>query len=261
MKQADRVLIAKIRDALRAVAVPDDAGPMQRYTKSAMPYLGIKTPVRNRVTRPWFRAHVQPDWPSLRDTMLVLWREATHREERMTAIDLACQRRYRKLHGPHCLDAFEEIITTGAWWDYVDWVAKQNVGAILASDPVGVSETMREWASDSDVWKRRTAILCQLGFKTDTDSSLLADCIAPSLGASFALDHHGPGQSQGHPMLQKDVNFFLRKAIGWTLREYGRHNPEWVVNYVSEHAHELSNLSKREALRNLIKAGMTDGVP
>ena len=261
MTLADPTLLFEIRRALRQVAVPADAAPMQRYMKSAMPYLGIKTPVRTKVTRPLFRAHPQPDWPHLRDTVLTLWREAEFREERMVAIDLACQTRYRRFLQADSLPAFEELIVTGAWWDYVDWIAKQNVGVVLQNDPEALKPLMRAWAKDTDLWKRRTAILCQLGLKDKTDASLLADCIQPSLGAAFILDHQGSGQSQGHPMLQKDVNFFLRKAIGWNLRDYAKTDPDWVVAYVTAHAQELSNLSKREATRILVKQGVLDAMP
>ena len=89
---------------------------------------------------------------------------------------------------------------------------------------------MLGWAGDADMWKRRSAILCQLGAKADTDLALLEAAIAPSLGSK---------------------EFFLRKAIGWALRQYARTDPVWVARYVAAHEGELSPLSKREALKHI----------
>lgn len=261
LPNADRALVREVRAALADAAVTDDAEPMQRYMKSAMPYRGAKKPARVKATRPLFKAHPLPDWPSLRDTVLLLWREASHREERYAAIDLAGQRRYLPLHRSEALATFEELVVTGAWWDYVDWVAKENVGAILRASPKALGKTLRRWARSDDLWKRRSSILAQLAFKEDTDTDLLADCIAPSLGADFHLDHGGPGRSQGHAMVQKDVDFFLRKAIGWALRQYAYSDAEWVVGYIEEHAEALPRFSKKEALRVLMKKGVIDRLP
>ena len=89
---------------------------------------------------------------------------------------------------------------------------------------------MREWSRDENLWKRRTSILCQLAAKKDTDLRLLYDCIEPSLG---------------------EKEFFLRKAIGWALRQYAWTDPKEVLRYVTEKGDQLSPLSKREALKNL----------
>src|SRR5262245_43115980 len=93
---------------------------------------------------------------------------------------------------------------------------------------------MLAWSRDRDMWKRRTSIICQLRFKAHTDLDLLAACIEPSLGSS---------------------EFFLRKAIGWALRQYAWTDPEWVVGYVAEHESALSPLSRREALKNVRRNG------
>ncbi len=89
---------------------------------------------------------------------------------------------------------------------------------------------MLAWSRDRDMWKRRTSIICQLRFKENTDLELLQACIEPSLDSK---------------------QFFLRKAIGWALRQYAWVDPDWVVSYVSAHEAELSPLSRREALKNV----------
>jgi 3-methyladenine DNA glycosylase AlkD len=124
---------------------------------------------------------------------------------------------------------YEEIITTGAWWDYVDGVAGQ-VGNLLRSYPEQVRPVMRAWSTDKDMWKRRVSIICQVSFKKDTDLDLLYANIEPNLA---------------------DRGFFIRKAIGWALRSYAWTDPEEVARYVAANEARLSGLSKREALRNV----------
>ena len=94
--------------------------------------------------------------------------------------------------------------------------------------------TLREWTTDKDRWKRRTSIIVQLKHKDETDLQLLAYAIEQNLD---------------------DKDFFLRKAIGWALRQYARTDPAWVESFVASHYERLSNLSRREALRNLWKEG------
>jgi 3-methyladenine DNA glycosylase AlkD len=93
-----------------------------------------------------------------------------------------------------------------------------------------MSGILRDWAVSSDIWKRRSAILAQLNFKRETDLKLLYDCIRPSLGAS---------------------EFFLRKGIGWALRQYARTDPAEVIRFVRRNEARLSPLSKREALKHV----------
>lgn len=213
---------------------------MQAYMKSAMPYLGVPSPAHSRVCREVFTAHPIEGFEAWHDTVLALWREATHREERYTAIALARHRRYRALRDRHALPLYEEMVVSGAWWDYVDTVASHLVGELLAADREWTSAQMREWARSPDLWKRRTSILCQLGHKAATDLDLLYECIEANLD---------------------ERDFFIRKAIGWALRQYAWTDPDEVARYVAEHRDRLSPLSKREALRNVLKSGRIEAIP
>jgi 3-methyladenine DNA glycosylase AlkD len=165
-----------------------------------------------------------------RETVLALWREATHREERYAAIELTEQRRYREFQVLDTLPMYEEMIVTGAWWDYVDVIASHRLGALLRDFPAPMKKHMRAWARCDDLWKRRSAILCQLGMKGATDLALLYECIERAA---------------------EEQEFFLRKAIGWALREYAKTDPVEVRRYVRAKDAGLSSLSKREALKNL----------
>ena len=215
-------MIEAIRRELAARADPAKAPEMQAYMKSEMPFLGVQKPGRREVARIVFAAHPLDGFEAWRDTVLRLWREATYREERYLAIALARDRRYRSHRTTAALPMYEELIVTGAWWDFVDEVAIRLVGEL------DVAPVLREWASDPDMWKRRTAIIAQIARKDGTDARLLFDCIEPNRG---------------------DREFFIRKAIGWALREYSQVDPDGVERYCA--THELSPLSRREALRNL----------
>jgi 3-methyladenine DNA glycosylase AlkD len=129
------------------------------------------------------------------------------------------------------LPVYEEMIVTGAWWDYVDAVAVHLVGDQLLRDfPGDVKPLMRAWSTDSNLWKRRASIICQVAFKGETDVDLLYACIQPNLA---------------------DRQFFIRKAIGWALRQYAWTDPAEVRRYVTANASRLSGLSRREALKNI----------
>ncbi len=208
----DETRIRLIREGLRERADPAKAPDMQRYMKSEMPFLGVQKAGRVELARAVF-----PRSPSL-DLVLTLWREAEYREERYLALALLERR------GPAPLSVYEELIVTGAWWDLVDAVATGPLGAQLPA----VADTLRTWSVDANMWKRRSAIIAQVKRRADTDFALLTECIEPN---------------------RSDREFFIRKAIGWGLRAYAWVDPAAVVAYCE--THELSGLSRREALKNV----------
>ena len=215
--------------ALREAADPERAPQQQAYMKSEMPYLGVGVPQCRRIAGSVFRVHELADAEAWEGAILDLWRAAAHREERYAAVELLLFPRYACWLEPARIPLIEELVVTGAWWDYVDAIAGRGMGTMLAAHPHATKAVLREWAKDGDIWKRRTAILAQLRAKKATDGKLLADAIRPSIG---------------HP------EFFLRKGIGWALREYSKTDPAWVLAFVESHE-GLSDLSRREALRHL----------
>ncbi|MFC7381042.1 DNA alkylation repair protein [Sphaerisporangium rhizosphaerae] len=217
-----------VRTALTDVADPAKAPAMQAYMKSAMPFLGVQAAPRRAALRRVLAEHRIDAAPEWRKTVLAMWRDAEYREERYAAIELCAFRYYKPFQTLYTVPMYEEMIVTGAWWDYVDDLAIHRVGALLRAFPDTMRPLMLEWARDGDLWRRRTAILCQNGFKDRTDAGLLYACIEPSLA---------------------DTDFFARKAIGWALREYAKTDPEEVVRYVRHKG--LTGLSRREALKNL----------
>ncbi len=226
---ADRDLIHALRAELRTRADPVKAPEMQRYMKSAMPFAGVQKPARAQIARAVFPQHPLAEFDDWHDTVLALWREATVREERYLAIDLAQARAARPHRTISALPIYEELIVSGAWWDYVDAVAAGLLGELLDRDGDALPPVLLAWAHDDDVWKRRAAIVAQVRRGPRVDGELLFACIEPN---------------------RDEPEFFLRKAIGWALRSYAKVDPDAVVAYCA--AHELSPLSRREALRNVV---------
>jgi 3-methyladenine DNA glycosylase AlkD len=224
------MLLTKLRRVLRLAGDPVKAPIMQAYMKSAMPYHGVPTPLLRQVCKATFADLHFATALHWQRQVLDLWREARFREERYAALYLAGDKRGRPFQTPSAMKMYAELIVTGAWWDYVDDIAAHRVGPILRDYPVPMRRKMLSWSQSKNLWKRRTAILCQLGFKAETDLELLYACIEPSLGSG---------------------EFFLRKAIGWALRQYAWTDGPEIKKYVRLNRTRLSVLSCREALKNI----------
>ena len=228
---ADRALVDAVRRELRAAADPAKAPGMQAYMKSAMPYHGVRAPAQRRIFRAVFADHPVGSFAAWRATVLALWREASHREERYAAVALASDRRYRAHRTAlPALPLYQELIVTGAWWDLVDSVATHPVAELLARQRPPMTAALLAWSRAPDRWLRRAAIICQVNAKAGTDLELLYACIEPNL---------------------QERDFFIRKAIGWALRAYAWTDPDEVAGYVRANEPRLSALSRREALKNL----------
>jgi len=243
---ADVDLVLTVRSALAAAADPDRAPGMQAYMKSAMPYLGIAAPTLRSVLRPILNEHPLPDEETWQATVLELWDGARFREERYAALAVARHRHHREHQQVHTLDLYEHLVRTGAWWDLVDETAGHLVRDLLLHHRQQVTPVMRSWAVSDDLWVRRSAIICQVGARDQCDQALLAAVVEDNLDGSTrttpALSPHGR-------------EFFIRKAVGWALRDHARTAPDWVLGFVSAHKAQLSGLSRREALKHLGTGG------
>ena len=221
-------MIEELRRRMAAAADPKKAAGMQGYMKSAMPYYGINLPELRTISRLVFDGEVM-DCDRWRAAILELWRGARRREERYVAQHLLGSKKHRDCLTPADMPMLEEMVVTGAWWDHVDELA-MAVGELLRKFPKQMRPLMRKWSTDANLWKRRVSIICQLRFKRDTDLDLLYANIEPNLA---------------------DRDFFIRKAIGWALRQYAWTDPKEVARYVRANEARLSGLSKREALKNI----------
>lgn len=223
--------VPALRRELAAAGDPERAASQQRYMKSELPYFGLASPQLKALLRPHLALYSPADRGEWEADVRRLWDGATHREERYVALALARHRAARPWQDPDALDLYRHLIVTGAWWDVVDEVASHLVGGVLAAHRAATTPVLRGWATDDDLWLRRTAVLSQLRHKTETDLDLL----------THAIDHNAA-----------DRSFWLRKAIGWALREHARTDPDWVRAFVAERVESLSPLTQREALRHLL---------
>ena len=208
--------------------------------KSEMPFAGVATPALRKIAREAFSAYPQPSEERWQQAILALWRNAKYREERYAAIGLARAKPYQAFRTPAACPMFEEMIVSGAWWDYVDEIAINLIGELLRDHAGFMRGVLLDWTRDADLWLRRSAIIAQLKFKAGTDLELLLAAIEPAM---------------------ESKEFFLRKAIGWALREHSKTNPAFVIDFVGRNAANLSGLSKREAFKVMLKRGQVESVP
>ena len=223
-------ITSAVRDALVAVADPAKAGDMQAYMKSSMPFLGVQKPARTNALRPVLSAYRPSSRTEWERDVRAVWDSAEFREQRYAAIALSEVRPARDWQDVNTLTLYRHLISSGAWWDLVDEVATHRVGPILRADREAVTPVMRAWSRDDDLWLRRTSIICQVTGRDDVDQALLREVIELNAG---------------------DQDFFIRKAIGWALRDHARHDPDWVRALLDDLRDRLSPLSRREAAKHL----------
>ena len=229
-------LVKAVRRELEKAGDVDRAKGQQAYMKSTMPFRGITAPHLKSILRPLLAdpAYLLVERDEWEATIRRLWDRAEFREERYAALAISGHSRYRHwARDPAAMPLFRHLIETGAWWDFVDEIASRLVGPVLRAHPESESERMRAWATADSMWVRRAAILSQLSSKDETDRQLLLDCITPNL---------------------TEGEFFIRKAIGWSLRQYAHSGiaaADWVRASVDQLGPRLSPLSRREALKNL----------
>ncbi|XUL86710.1 DNA alkylation repair protein [Streptomyces galilaeus] len=222
---ADTVL-ERLTATYAAAADPERTVPMRAYMKDIAPFLGLTTPVRRALSRTVLEGTPRPDETDCTAIALRCW-ELPEREYQYFAVD------YLRRHVRHCTSGFlpvaRHLVSTVPWWDTVDALASHVVGGLVAADPQ-LTADMDAWIVDDDLWVARTALLHQLRYKERTDTErLFAYCLSQS----------------GHP------DFFIRKAIGWCLREYAKTDPEAVRGFLAREKGRFAPLSVREALKNI----------
>lgn len=218
---------ATLRAVFSAHADPARAAPMAAYMKHRFDYFGLPTPLRRALQKPLFAPLGKtPPAGWLIDVAEALW-AFPERECQYAACDLLVKFAGR-------LSADEEprlaaCVRARAWWDTVDMLATRVFGPLVARDPA-LLRVMDRYATHDDLWLRRVAILYPLHFKAETDTERLTRILDANLG---------------HP------DFFIRKAMGWVLRQVARTDPVWVRLYVATRGERVAPLTRREALKHL----------
>jgi 3-methyladenine DNA glycosylase AlkD len=220
-----QILLQNLEQELQALGNSIRAQQQQRYMKSSMPFFGVQKPMVTQVAKPLIRHYKATDHADYCATILYLFKQAKQREIWHAALDYAMA--HKKYIIPESIPTYLEIIRFAAWWDIVDVVADHLIGKALLqiSDP---TLFFHAWINDEHLWVRRTALIAQLKYKEKTHTELLAHCITTTM---------------------HEKNFFIRKAIGWSLRSYSYTNPEWVMQFIATHKARLSALSAKEALK------------
>jgi 3-methyladenine DNA glycosylase AlkD len=208
-------------------ANPEKAEPMAKYMKNHFQFLGLTSQMRADLLADLL---VKENLPKPSELFLVineLW-SLPEREYQYAALTLLekTQKQLSPAHIPQIL----ELIPQKSWWDTVDALAGSILSKIVKKHPDSLYTHFQPLIQSNNFWENRTAIIVQLKCGPQTNTQFLTDAILPH---------------------RQNKEFFLRKAIGWALRQYARTNPNWVIDFVSENEHSLSGLSKREALKHI----------
>ena len=206
---------------LRRAKDPEKAEQMSAYMRNQFPFLGIPKPERAKLSREFIKAQTEIDW----DLVFELW-ELDEREFQYLAIALLTKLKAQL--SIKDMDNLKCLITSKSWWDSVDGL-DILVGDIALREPEAI-EIIKQWSTDDDFWLRRIAIDHQLAYKEKTDPDLLSEIITSNFGSD---------------------EFFINKAIGWSLREYSKTNPDWVRSFIEKNRDSLAPLSIREASKYL----------
>jgi 3-methyladenine DNA glycosylase AlkD len=204
-------------------ADPEKAAPMKAYMRNQFDYLGIKSPEASELSKSFIAKNGLPELAELEEILRELW-SLPEREYQYFAVGLLG--RMEKQLPPNFVGVMEYLLVTKSWWDTVDSLAGGTIGIHFKRYPRVKEKYVARWRKSENFWLRRTTLLFQLGYKNETDFPLLCDLIRENLGSK---------------------EFFINKAIGWSLRQYSRIDPDGVRTFVAQTP--LHPLSKREALK------------
>ncbi len=206
-------------------ANPLIAAGHKAYLRDQFEFFGMTSPERREIQKPFLTKEFLPYKKDMVKIVKFCW-EKPEREYHYFAMELVS--RYSKQIEEKDIELLEYMILNNSWWDTVDYIAPTLMGNYFKKFPEKRNDYVEKWISSKHLWLQRSSIIFQLKYKKDLDTKLLSKAINSLLNEN---------------------DFFIRKAIGWTLREYGKVNPEWVVEFV--HKTKLSNLSIKEALRRI----------
>jgi 3-methyladenine DNA glycosylase AlkD len=220
--------VATVVESFEPLANPEAAAKMAAYMRDQFPFLGISAVARDNVLKPMYKTWKPSSEDELRTVSLQLW-ALPEREYQYAAGRLL--RRYAGQVGPDILTTLAECAQTKSWWDTVDELV-HGVGDVASIHPETIP-LIESWIEHEDFWMARMAILHQLGHREPDLNRLARLCLA-----------------RAH-----DNEFFVRKAIGWALREASCRNPKWVATFIETHRDVLSPLSRREGMKAIVRAG------
>jgi len=213
-----------IKIELKRYGNKEKAPQMQAYMKTDQPFYGVQSKLRKQIFREAIRRYPITSHTEWKTVVLELW-NGTHREDMYQALEVA--ERYKEYYDESAWILFEKLLRSATNWDTVDWLSSNLIGQ-LVDKYRHFEKNIWEWTDDENFWVRRASLLTHLKHKEKSNIKLLSQTI-------LKLAH--------------EKEFFIRKAIGWVLRQYSYTNPNWVQHFVNENEDVLSGLSKREALK------------
>ena len=217
--------VASLKRLFEQNADPVQAAPMKKYMRDQFEYLGIKTPKNIGLQKEFYEEHGLPELSELDQILRDLW-SLPQREFQYVGMGLLSK--FEKQLPAGFIDTVEYLIVTKPWWDTVDAIASHTVGTHFKRFPKVREKYLKKWRKSKNLWLRRTTILFQLGYKKETNFELLTEIINENVGSD---------------------EFFINKAIGWSLRQYAYTDPKAVTKFVKSTA--LHPLSRREAMKHL----------
>ena len=214
-----KILLKLLEDQANPTKVP----AMEAYMKNKFSFLGVQKPILKKIEREFFQPFIKNpiDWTFVEEC----WQQP-YREFQYIAMDYLDKK--KKELRPEDFPKLKELAQTKSWWDSIDQL-DLIIGEITFHYPE-TKQVMLDWSKDQDFWLRRIAIDHQLMRKEKTDTDLLEKVILNNLGQS---------------------EFFINKAIGWSLRNYSKVNPDWVGAFIDRYREQLSPLSIREGSKYL----------
>ena len=215
----------KVQETFLLHEDPTQGAAMSKYMRNKFEYFGINSPTRKDISKPLLSKQEIPAMNDIPDITREFW-NLPQRELQYFTLDLL--QKFIKKCPADWIDLFEELIITKSWWDTVDGVAPNLVGYLFQRFPTLLESYTNQWMDSENIWLQRSCLLFQLRYKHDTDFELLKSFIEP---------------------LAASDEFFIRKAIGWSLRQYAKFNQQAVIQYVAKQP--LSKLSRTEALKHL----------
>ena len=219
-------LVHQIKLDLRKAGDPSKAAPMQAYMKTHQPFYGVQAGPRRKLFKAAIRSFPITNRKQYETCVCALW-QGEYREEMYQAIELA--QYYNCYHDENAWPLFESMVYEAPHWDTLDWIAGKLISPLVRRFR-HFETNLRGWRCAESFWVRRASLLAHLHHGLDTNTALLAETILE---------------------LASEKEFFIRKAIGWVLRDFAYSDPQWVLNFVSQNQTVLSGLSQREALKHI----------
>jgi 3-methyladenine DNA glycosylase AlkD len=214
--------IKPVAALLEEYADKENAIGAKAYMRNQFEFFGLKAALRRSIIKEYLKEGLPPR-DQLQKIITELW-QLPQREFQYFGIALIAA--YKKQWDADFIPLIEFMITHKSWWDSVDGIASEITGPLFTKHPALIKKTTGKWNTSENFWMQRSSLLFQLKYKKKTDLQLLS---------KYIVRH------------SSSKEFFIQKAIGWVLREHSKTNPDWVIDFVSQHS--LAALSKREALK------------